>query len=66
MWSATRQPVRTAIGADADQVEGLPLPSLGRQMMLEQHERGGRNCGRTRLKSASRLGDHGQVATAAL
>ena len=66
------QPVRAAVGADADQVEGLPaFPGLGRRVMLEQHERGPVPAGELgpdlpgRLGDRGRragLGDHGQVA----
>ena len=66
------QPVRAAVGADADQIEGLrAFLGLGRRVMLEQHERGAVPAGEFcpdlpgRLGDRGRragMGDHGQVA----
>ena len=66
------QPVRAAVSADADQVQGLgALPGLGCQVMLEQHERGpvlARELGPDvpgglgDLGCGAGLGDRGQVA----
>jgi hypothetical protein len=57
------QPVRAAVGADADQVEGLrALPGLGRRVMLEQHERGAVPAGELGPDLPGRLGDRGRRA----
>lgn len=65
-------PVRAAISAEADQVEGLrALGEPGRQVVLEQHDRRPVPAGKRgpdmpcRLGDAGAragLGDHGQVA----
>jgi hypothetical protein len=72
-WSRPyAQPVRPAVGADADLVEGLlAFGGCGRRMMLEQYQRGPVPAGELgpdgpgRLGDRGRgcgLGDHGQVA----
>ena len=65
-------PVRTAISAEADQVQGLrALGELGRQVVLEQHDRRPVPAGKPGPDMPGRLGDagcqagfgdHGQVA----
>lgn len=66
------QPLRAAVGADADQIEGLrAFPILGRWVVLEQHERWpvpaaelGPDLpgGLSDLGRGAGLGNHGQVA----